>query len=336
MAILPDSCYFFPETCQLLPFCGSILGGIVKPQSARKTRKYTDPSDTIPHSDQVDRTRVPEANAFLIERHQPKLFDTPYHHHTSIELNYLQDCEMKYSFSGQKAHVLPNQLTVFWGAAPHRVIDVVGKGQITNIYLSLGQFIRWGLPSSLVNAVLSGHVISCSSPAADDRLFMDRLYQERDKTHPAWRRMHLTEIETKLRRMALEGWQTILENNEGSKTLTISTRSMLRVEAMLKFIANNYTIPITVTDIANAANLSVGRAGHLFRDVMGVSLKQQILRARLSHSRMLLTETDAKIASIAMDSGFSSTSAFYDAFVKTMGVSPAKYRENGRQSSVKP
>lgn len=296
--------------------------------------RATDAADYIPFSEQVDKTRVPEANAFLIERHQPKLFDAPYHHHTSIELNFLQNCEMVYSFSGQKAHLLPNQLTVFWGASPHRVNDVQGTGNITNIYLSLGQFMRWNLPSDLVQTILSGDVIKVKSPSDHDILFFDRLFHERKNASPAWRRTHLSEIENRLRRMALEGWNTLTELNKAPKQLEMTSRSMLRVEAMLSFIANNYTIPVNVSDIAEAANLSVGRAGHLFRDVMGVSLKQQLLRARLSHSRMLLAETDAKVATIALDSGFSSTSSFYDAFLKANGISPAKYRKNTRHATI--
>lgn len=302
-------------------------------KASKTHQKFSDPADVIPYSEQVDQTRVPEANAFLIERHQPTLFDTPYHHHTSIELNFLQGCEMEYSFSGQKAKLTSDRLTVFWGAAPHKVSDVVGKGQITNIYLSLGQFMRWGLPSDLVNTVLSGNVISASQPITVDALLMDRLFTERKNTSPAWRRMHLAEIETRLRRLALEGWSTLLEFNDTPKQIQITSKSMLRVEAMLSFIANNHTVQISVSDIANAASLSVGRAGNLFRQVMGVSLKQQLLRARLSHSRMLLTETDEKVAIIALDSGFTSLSAFYEAFSKANGISPAHYRAKVRRSS---
>jgi hypothetical protein len=63
-------------------------------KASKTHQKLLDPADVVPYSEQVDKTRVPEANAFLIERHQPTLFDAPYHHHTSIELNFLQGCEM--------------------------------------------------------------------------------------------------------------------------------------------------------------------------------------------------------------------------------------------------
>lgn len=298
------------------------------------TRKPADISEVIPFSDKVDQTRVPpRAKGFMIERHVPTLFDTPYHHHTSVELNFLRDCDMIYSFSGAEAHLNRNRVSVFWGAAPHRVIDVTGKGLTTNIYVSLGQFMRWGLPVELVETILSGAVICSSGDDPMDRALFDRLYSERDRQAPPWHRMHLGEIETRLRRIALEGWTTLLASRSKPAEMETTAQAMLHVEAMLRFIADNFTIPVTVADIAMAANLSTSRAAELFRQVMGVTLKQQLLRARLSHARMLLTETDTKVSSVALDSGFASLSSFYEAFTKANNISPAKYRSNARRSN---
>lgn len=289
--------------------------------------------DIVPFSDSVDQTRVPKANGFLIERHKPTLFDTPYHHHTSVELNFLQGCDMSYSFSGEVVDLQRDRISVFWGAAPHRVIRVSGDGIITNIYLSLGQFVRWGLPDQLLEAVLSGAVISTKHADPMDKMLINRLFSERGQDDTAWRRTHMSEIETRLRRVALEGWTTLLASRTRPTDLEISAQTMMHVETMLRFIADSFTIPINVGDIADAANLSPVRAGQVFRKVMGIGLKQQLMRARLSHARMLLTETDAKVSSVALDSGFSSLSAFYEAFTKANGVTPAKYRSQALRSN---
>lgn len=293
-----------------------------------------DAADLIPFSEQVDLTLVPAANDFLIERHVPTLFDTPYHHHTSVEVNFLQNCEMTYSFSGSPARLMGDRITVFWGAAPHRVTDVKGVGQITNIYLSLGQFVRWGLPTNLVDAILTGAVVCSTGGEPMDALLFDRLIDEKTQKSGAWRRMHLGEIEARLRRLALEGWSTLLPARAAPLQTEISSQAMMHVEAMLRYIADNFTISINVEDIAGAANLSVARGGHLFRQVMGVSIKKQLMRARLSHARMLLTETNAKVSSIALDSGFASLSAFYEAFAKANDISPAQYRRGAKRAST--
>ncbi|MEZ5449079.1 MAG: helix-turn-helix domain-containing protein [Thiolinea sp.] len=293
-------------------------------------QKSSDLADLVPFSERVDKTRVPAANDFIIEQHVPSLFDVPYHHHTSIEINFLQDCEMTYSFSGSEASLKPSHLTVFWGAAPHRVTQVMGRGLITNIYLSLGQFVRWGLPTEMVDTLLSGAVISTAANSPLDALLFNRLYAERKLTSTTWKRVHLDEIENRLRRLAVEGWHTILASRNTSKHMEITSQAMMHVEAMLRFIADNFTISITIRDIAESANLSPGRAKPLFKEVLGISIRQHLMRVRLSHARMLLTETDTKIASVALESGFPSLSSFYEAFTKANQTSPAQYRNNAR------
>ncbi|WP_165352794.1 helix-turn-helix domain-containing protein [Loktanella sp. IMCC34160] len=297
----------------------------------KRSRKSID--DIVPFSDSVDLTRVPLANSFLIERHKPALFDTPFHHHTSVEINYLQGCSMDYSFSGATAELRPDRIVVFWGALPHTVTRVSGDGRITNIYLSLGQFVRWGLPSHMVKAVLSGDVICSTGQDAMDALLMDRIYRERERSDPSWRRMHLAELDSRLRRLALEGWTTLLAAPRNDVDFKARSQEMRHVENMLSFISENFSIPISVDDIAAAANLSPARAGQIFRKIMTVGIKKHLTRTRMSHARMLLIETEAKISAVALDSGFASLSAFYEAFVKENGVAPAKFRSQSHRSN---
>jgi len=277
-------------------------------------------------SERVDAKRVPAPGSLLIERHQPRLFQTPYHHHTSVEINFLQDCTLGYSFSGQKVSVDPERLTLFWGAAPHRVVNVRGNGQTTNIYISLGQFLRWSLPVKLVEAVLSGCVISAQVNGGHDRLLMDRLFTERERDEANWRKLHLSELECRLRRMGHEGWDVLLSEAAADRRMLSSSASMLHVEGMLRYIAENFFRPVTVVDVVGAVNLSQGHAMKLFRQVIGLSIKEQLTRTRLSHALMLLSDTDEKILTIALDSGFRSLSSFYEAFSVAKGQSPGRYR----------
>lgn len=295
-----------------------------------KDHQPRDVSDIVPYSEQHDRERMPAPNHFIIERHVPDLFDTPFHHHTSVEINFLERCDMTYSFSGVPVEARHGELTMFWGAQPHRVTQVSGVGQITNIYLSLGQFLRWGLPDKLVQAILSGTVISALPGRPRDDEFFQRLWSERDRTDAPWRRTHLDEIATRLRRLGLEGWQVRLDPSKASSILEADVNAMRHVEAILRFVADNFTRPVTVGEIATAVNLSSSRATALFREIMGVTIKHHLTRARLSHARMLLSETDGKIVSIALDSGFRSLSSFYEAFTEANGVSPAQYRRDAR------
>lgn len=290
----------------------------------------TDVADVVPYSEQHDRERMPAANEFMIERHVPDLFDTPFHHHTSVEINFLEGCDMVYSFAGVPVKIMRDELTIFWGAQPHMVKDVIGKGWITNIYLSLGQFLRWGLPERLVKALQNGAVLSTGPNCTRDNAFFERLWEERHRKDTSWRRTHLDEIATRLRRFGLEGWTVRLDPANVGSVIESDARTMRHVEDILRFVADNFSAPITVGDVAEAVNLSASRATSVFREVMGVSIKHHLTRTRLSHARMLLTETDSKIVAIALDSGFQSLSSFYAAFTDANNVSPAEYRKAAR------
>ncbi|WP_424991296.1 helix-turn-helix domain-containing protein [Fluviibacterium sp. S390] len=54
----------------------------------------------------------------------------------------------------------------------------------------------------------------------------------------------------------------------------------------------------------------------------------------LRQERVLtLVETEAKVSSVALDSGFASLSAFYEAFTKEHKQSPAEYRRQSQRSN---
>jgi AraC-like DNA-binding protein len=290
-------------------------------------------SDLVPFSEQHDRDKMPGPNQFIIERHSPDMSDVPFHHHTSIEINFLQGCDMTYSFSGVQVPVNRKELTIFWGARPHRVTEVVDEGTITNIYLSLCQFLRWGLPDVLTQEILAGGVLSTRQTCEADAHFFDRLWAERFNQNEAWRRMHLEEIGTRLRRLGLEGWTTRFYDHEPDYRLELDPKSIKHVDALLRFIADNFTRQVSVQEVADHVNLSRSRADALFRKVLGTSIKQQLIRSRLSHAKMLLQETNDKVVTVALDSGYRSLSTFYEAFVLNTGKPPEKFRRIGRKQA---
>lgn len=96
-----------------------------------------DVAEVVPYSEQHDRTRMPAPNQFIIERHEPAMFDAPFHHHTSVEINFLRGCEMQYSFSGVPVSVKRDSLTIFWEPNPTASsLFLQGEKLRTSTYLS--------------------------------------------------------------------------------------------------------------------------------------------------------------------------------------------------------
>ncbi len=268
----------------------------------------------------------PRGLGVYLQHHVPEPEATAYHFHPSIEVNFLEDCEMTYSFSGKEVQVPKGRFCVFWAAHPHRVLDVVGTGKITNIYIYLSEFMKWPLPRSLVDTLLSGAVICSKTESAGDFEVTSRWAGEVDQVSEYYQRLHALEIQARLYRLATEGWEVLLDSTVQRESNVVGAKSIIQFEKMLQFIANSYGNRIKVKDVAEQAGISERYAITLFSKLLGRTVKQHINDTRMFHAKMLLMETDLKILTIALDTGFVSLSAFYDAFTKSTGVSPAAFR----------
>ncbi len=272
---------------------------------------------------------MPGEHDFIIESHRPEVFDFAYHNHASIEVNYLIGCTMEYSFSGTPVRVPERRMTVFWGAIPHSVTNVVGDGHIVNLYVAFPRVLQWGLPAGFIDKLVTGEVLCCAEDCAIDEALFTRWVDDRARQDPAWQRLILTEIETRIRRMALEP-RAVLGYISDQPVQIEGFKSVRQVSDMLQFIAAHFYRPISVTDIAEHVGVSPNYAMSVFRRVVGVPIKYFVTRTRLSHAQMLLATSDDKILSIAMDSGFGSLSSFYEAFQMHVGTTPAEFRRDAR------
>lgn len=279
----------------------------------------------------VDSHLVPERDTFLIESHQPTKFKSAYHHHASVEINFITECDMEYSFSGTYLTVPRERMTMFWGAVPHGVTGVKGRGQAVNIYISLAQMLKWGLPRTFTEAIVSGAVIAARQPSQLDQIKFASWAHDYTRGDMSWRRLLLGEIEMRLRRLALEDYDVLMPGGETARVNISGAAAMRYIDDMLRFIADNYGNPISVSDVAEHVNLSPSYAMSLFRRSVGVPIKEHITRIRLSHAQMLLANSDSKILSVAMDSGFGSLSSFYEAFQAREHKTPAAFRRETRQ-----
>lgn len=99
---------------------------------------------------------------------------------------------------------------------------------------------------------------------------------------------------------------------------------------LLRYIDENYTKPLTLSDLANRCFYNPAYLGRLFKSSFGISLHEYIGAKRLTLAKKLLTETDEKIDAIAEKSGFADKRSFYKIFKEKTGCTPNEYRI-GRQ-----
>ena len=101
----------------------------------------------------------------------------------------------------------------------------------------------------------------------------------------------------------------------------------LVAERVDRFILENFQNPISLVDVAEHVYLSSSYICRLYKQLMGVSVVEQITRTRLSKSQEMLKKTNMKIQDIAAASGFQSARYYINVFRKQTGMSPTEYRE---------
>jgi len=102
-----------------------------------------------------------------------------------------------------------------------------------------------------------------------------------------------------------------------------------RISLTVDYIHRNYAESISVSQLADKANLSSSRFSHLFAESTGMPVSRYIARVRLERARELLIGSMRRVTEIAFACGFSDSLYFSRAFRKAYGISPREYRAKG-------
>lgn len=79
--------------------------------------------------------------------------------------------------------------------------------------------------------------------------------------------------------------------------------------------------------VADRFGLSEGHFGRVFRRCVGMPYRRYVLLTRMALAQQALLHTARPVSDIALEVGYSDTSAFTRAFTKVCGVSPRAFRE---------
>jgi len=261
-----------------------------------------------------------------VERWTPTLMPRP-DRHNEIELNLLEHGSLTYLLGGRKVTVEEGRLTLFWAAIPHQIISVAGQSSYHVATVPLAWFLQWNLPPRVVDSILNGRMI-CEPRRSASTQDVEAFKQwQRDLGRPTQvkHRVVLLEIQARLLRLAM-ALQTDAPPSR-SRTAGFESPALSKAEEIAFFVAKHYQRPLTSEQIGNAVGLHPNYAMNLFKSVFGTTLTQYVTQHRLSHAQRLLVTSNAKVLSIALDSGFGSVSRFNDVFRKSFGCSPRRYRE---------
>ena len=89
----------------------------------------------------------------------------------------------------------------------------------------------------------------------------------------------------------------------------------------------------SLPELAKQLNCSERHFSRLFRAEFGVPLRKRQTELRLQRARQLLTDADAKVSMVAMESGYRHLGLFNAMFKKRFGVTPREWRQQNRSAS---
>ena len=95
-----------------------------------------------------------------------------------------------------------------------------------------------------------------------------------------------------------------------------------------EYILAHLSEPVSVKNMADAANLSESQFSRLFRSRVGFAPHEYIMTLRLNKAKELLTSTELPLRDIAEQVGYSSDITFITAFRGKTGMSPTEFRNS--------
>lgn len=255
-------------------------------------------------------------------------------HHNEIELNFIESGWVTYLIGGCRVQLNAGELSAFWAAIPHQIIDFGENAAYYVATIPLPWFLQWRTPPRFSQALMRGGIVTDTSPSRthSDRYHFAEWEKDLKNENRAGSRVALLEIQARLLRLARdtkESWDIDLQTSGRSGPVV---DGLNRVERMACFMAQHYTERITVQDISSHVQLHPNYAMNLFHRTVGMTLINYLTQHRLSHAQRLLATTDDCILNIAFDSGFHSISRFNDAFRRACGCAPREYRSLHRNS----
>jgi PAS domain S-box-containing protein len=100
------------------------------------------------------------------------------------------------------------------------------------------------------------------------------------------------------------------------------------VAAAVTYVRSHCTEHVRIGDVAAAASMSVVQLERTTRRIIGISVRQLLVRFRVEHAVGLLATTDFALSEIAARCGYYDQSALTRQFRRVVGVSPGAYRSD--------
>lgn len=103
-----------------------------------------------------------------------------------------------------------------------------------------------------------------------------------------------------------------------------------RIAEAITYIQNNYQSQPSLDEVAEQIHVSPFHFQRMFSEWAGTSPKKFLQYISLNHAKKLLKENQATLFETAHETGLSGTSRLHDLFINIEGMTPAEYKNGGK------
>jgi AraC-like DNA-binding protein len=254
--------------------------------------------------------------------------------HDEIELNLLLRGSLTYLLGGTRITLQQGRLGAFWAALPHQIIGSEKSPHYYVITLPLAWFLQCQLPPKLVDRLLGGQFLSDTTSSRFEldwslcRLWEQDLGGKKGQPAPAT----MLELHARLLRWASALPETPAARPHGAAI--VGEAGATKAEQMASYIARHYQESLLIENVAREVHLHPNYAMTLFKRTFRTTLNDYLTQYRIAQAQRLLATSDEKVVDVAFESGFRTSSRFYDAFARACGCSPCQYRKRHRLGAM--
>jgi AraC-like DNA-binding protein len=269
-----------------------------------------------------------------IERIQDANWSSEPNMHEFYETVYIKKGSAVFEIAGTPVPIGPNDLIIIKPNQFHRFIVKSDSG-CDFIVLSFkfentetGEFSKISIDDFLnfVSQKDSGPFISMKVSQKNEIIvLLNRILKEKEEADIGsdfLNHLLVLELFVFISRALKMEWENSIKNK--------SPKLKELIEASQNYIHNNFERDISIGDIAKFIFLSKSYFAKAFKDEIGTSPINYLLKIRVQRSKELLSETDIKICDIALNVGFSNQQRFNEIFKKYTNVTPLKYRKQNQ------
>jgi two-component system response regulator YesN len=107
-----------------------------------------------------------------------------------------------------------------------------------------------------------------------------------------------------------------------------SVHLSIPIQRVMGLIKQRYWLPLSLPTLACQVGMSRYRLSHRFREVLGITCRDYLIRLRVERAKTLLAANQLSITEVAQSVGFSDLPRFDKVFKRYTGFTPSAYRSS--------